>query len=219
MVSSCSNDRPACPGGRSPQGRGGPARSRKPAAARPAAGLASSDFPQQILQDRMVEHAGRKQAFQRAVLVIKLAQAPRVGHLQTGYSAFNLQNVAAFKPCLRQTSTVGCPASCSLISPRICASARRLALMRLCLPMADSTSDREIFPGGTSKAYGQRLAGLREHVAISRTDQFKSRTDSGRLHQACYHTVVNASARGFRPYNRKIRARSCGPANQPRHTS
>jgi hypothetical protein len=47
------------------------------------------------------------------------------------YLDLNLQSDAGLRPCLRHTSAVGIPASCSLIIPIICASAKRL--FRICL--------------------------------------------------------------------------------------
>jgi hypothetical protein len=44
-------------------------------------------------------------------------------------SRLHLVWIATVKPCFRQSSEVGKPASCSLIIPMICASVKRLFLM------------------------------------------------------------------------------------------
>ena len=58
---------------------------------------------------------------------------------------------------LRQTSTVGSPASCSLIIPMICASVKRLFLMRLLLPRGQTLHQNEGPFGGQVTGCGQAL--------------------------------------------------------------
>jgi len=47
--------------------------------------------------------------------------------------AFHRKNVASLKPCLRQTSVVDLPASCSRSTPMICSSLNRLLLISVSL--------------------------------------------------------------------------------------
>ena len=62
---------------------------------------------------------------------------------------------------MRQTSTVGSPASCSLIIPIICASVKRLFLMRLLLlvgrlyiRMRDLSGGRSLMEGAAEQELG-----------------------------------------------------------------
>ena len=55
------------------------------------------------------------------------------------------------RPCLRHTSTVGSPASCSLIIPIICASVKRLFLICLLLPRGQTLHQIEGTFGGQVK--------------------------------------------------------------------
>ena len=48
---------------------------------RPVAGMASSDFSQQVLQDRIVQHAFGQEPLELAILILKLAQPPGLRYL------------------------------------------------------------------------------------------------------------------------------------------
>jgi len=100
--------------------------------------LAASDFSRQILRDSVVEHAVGQQPLELTVLVFERAQATGVRNLKP----------AVFSPCLRQTSTVGSPASCSSIIPISYASVKRLFLICLLLPRGQALHQIEGSTGG-----------------------------------------------------------------------
>jgi hypothetical protein len=104
-----------------------------PCVLQPVARSASSVLSQQILQNNIVQHGVCQKALQLSVLILHRFKAVGVRNVHSRdiaprypavqcmppYLALNLQNDAGLRPCLRHTSAVGIPASCSLIIPII----------------------------------------------------------------------------------------------------
>ena len=116
-----------------------------PCVLQPVAHSVSSVLSQLVFQHNIVQHRVCQQALQFAVFIFQRFKAVGLRNVHSRdiaapypvvqcmppYLALNLQNDAGLRPCLRHTSAVGIPASCSFIIPIICASVKRL--FRICL--------------------------------------------------------------------------------------
>ena len=75
--------------------------------------------------------ASAEQLLQLGVLVFQRSQALGVRHIETAVPGFPFEKVALLIPCLRHTSAVFAPASCSRKIPMICSSVNQLGFMSI----------------------------------------------------------------------------------------